>query len=52
MCYELGPYFQEKLPKRECQLFTKIPERAIISVAETPESVSYFHGTNDKPNED
>ena len=32
MCHELGSYFQEKIPKRVCQFFTKIPERAIISV--------------------
>ena len=32
VCHELGSYFQEKIPKRMCQFFTKIPERAIISV--------------------
>ena len=32
VCHELGSYFQEKIPKRICQFFTKIPERAIISV--------------------
>ena len=32
VCHELGSYFQEKIPKRVCQFFTKIPERAIISV--------------------
>ena len=31
VCHELGSYFQEKIPKRVCQFFTKIPERAIIS---------------------
>ena len=29
VCHELGSYFQEKIPKRVCQFFTKIPERAI-----------------------
>ena len=32
VCHELGSYFQEKIPKRVCQFFTKIPERAMISV--------------------
>ena len=32
VCHELGSHFQEKIPKRVCQFFTKIPERAIISV--------------------
>ena len=32
VCHELGSHFQEKIPKRICQFFTKIPERAIISV--------------------
>ena len=32
VCHELGSYFQEKIPKRVCQYFRKIPERAIISV--------------------
>ena len=32
VCHELGSYFQEKILKRVCQLFTKIPERAIVSV--------------------
>ena len=32
VCHELGSYFQEKIPKRVCQFFTEIPERAIISV--------------------
>ena len=32
VCHELGSYFQEKIPKRVSQFFTKIPERAIISV--------------------
>ena len=32
VCHELGSYFQEKIPKRVCQFFTKSPERAIISV--------------------
>ena len=32
VCHELGSHFQEKNPKRVCQFFTKIPERAIISV--------------------
>ena len=32
VCHELGSYFQEKIPKRVCQFFTKIPERAIISI--------------------
>ena len=32
VCHELGSYFQEKIPKRGCHFFTKIPERAIISV--------------------
>ena len=32
VCHELGSYFQEKIPKRVCKFFTKIPERAIISV--------------------
>ena len=27
VCHELGSYFQEKIPKRVCQFFTKIPER-------------------------
>ena len=27
-----GSYFQEKIPKRACEFFTKNPERAIISV--------------------
>ena len=31
-CHELGSYFQEKIPKRVCQFFAKIPERAITSV--------------------
>ena len=28
VCHELGPYFQEKIPKRVCQFFKKIQERA------------------------
>ena len=32
VCHELGSHFQEKNPKRVCQFFTKIPERAIVSV--------------------
>ena len=32
VCHELGSHFQEKIPKRVCKFFTKIPERAIISV--------------------
>ena len=32
VCHELGSHFEEKIPKRVCQFFTKIPERAIISV--------------------
>ena len=32
VCHELGSYFQGKIPKRVCQFFTKIPERAIIFV--------------------
>ena len=32
VCHELGSYFQEKIPKTVCQFFTKIPERAVISV--------------------
>ena len=32
VCHELGSYFQEKIPKRVCQFFTKILKRAIISV--------------------
>ena len=28
VCHELGSYFQEKIPKRVCQFFTKIQERA------------------------
>ena len=32
VCHELGSYFQEKIPKRVCQFFTKIPQRVIISV--------------------
>ena len=32
VCHELGSYFQEKIPKTVCQFFTKIPERAMISV--------------------
>ena len=32
VCHELGSYLQEKIPKRVCQFFTKIPERAIISI--------------------
>ena len=34
VCHEIGSHFQEKIPKRVCQFFTKkkIPERAIISV--------------------
>ena len=31
VCPELGSYFQEKIPKRVCQFFTKFPERGIIS---------------------
>ena len=27
VCQELGSYFQEKIPKRVCQFFTKIPEK-------------------------
>ena len=27
VCHELGSYFQEKIPKKVCQFFTKIPER-------------------------
>ena len=48
VCHELGSYFQAKIPKRVCQFFSKIAERAIISV-EIPDRVSYFDGTNDKP---
>ena len=51
VCHELGSYFQEKIPKRVCHFFTKIPERAIISVR-NPDRVSYFDDTNDKPKED
>ena len=29
VCHELGSYSQEKIPKRVCQFFTKIPERKI-----------------------
>ena len=47
VCHELGSYFQEKIPKRVCQIFTKIPERAIIS-----DDTNYFDDTNDKPKED
>ena len=32
VCHEFGSYFQEKIPKRVCLFFTKIPKRAIISV--------------------
>ena len=32
VCHELGSYFQEKIPKRVCQFFTKNPERAVISI--------------------
>ena len=32
VCHGLGSYFQEKSPKRVCQIFTKVPERAVISV--------------------
>ena len=32
VCHELGSHFQEKIPKRVCQFFTKIPERAITYV--------------------
>ena len=32
LCHELGSYYQEKIPKRLCQFFTKIPERAVMSV--------------------
>ena len=32
VCHELGSCFQGKIPKRVCQFFTKIPERAIIFV--------------------
>ena len=32
VCHELGSHFQEKIPKRVCQFFTKTPERATISV--------------------
>ena len=32
VCHELGSYFQEKNPKKVCQFFTKLLERAIISV--------------------
>ena len=32
VCHELGSYFKEKNPKRVCQFFTKIPERAVIPV--------------------
>ena len=46
VCHELGSHFQEKIPKRVCQFFTKIPEREI------PYRVSYFDDTNDKPKED
>ena len=51
VCHELGSYFQEKIPKRVCQFFTKILKRAIISVR-IPDRVSYFDDTNDKPKED
>ena len=26
VCHELGSHFQEKVPKRACQFFTKIPK--------------------------
>ena len=32
VCYEIVSYFEEKIPNRVCQFYTKIPERAIISV--------------------
>ena len=32
VCHELGSHFQEKIPKRVYQFFTKIPERAIQTV--------------------
>ena len=32
VCHELGSHFQEKIPKRVCKFFAKIPERAIMSV--------------------
>ena len=32
VCHELGSHFQEKIPKRVCQFFTKIAERAIINI--------------------
>ena len=38
VCHELGSYFQEKIPKRACHLFTKIPERAIISARNSRQS--------------
>ena len=31
VCHELGSYFQEKILKRVCKFFTKIPQLAIIS---------------------
>ena len=27
VCHESGSYFQQKIPKRVCQPFTKIPEK-------------------------
>ena len=45
---ELGSYFQEKISKRVCEFFTKIPERAIISV-KIQDRISYFDDTNDRP---
>ena len=32
VCHELGSFFQEKIPKRLCQFFTKIPESAIYNI--------------------
>ena len=58
VCHELGSYFQEKIPKRVCQFFTKIPERlnvceklqiwSIILMAQMTnqnkaELIDYFH---------
>ena len=43
--------FSRKNSERVCQLSTKLPERAIISVRNSRRA-SYFDGTNDKPKED
>ena len=51
VCHELESYFQEQIPSRVCRFFTKIPERAIISVSNS-DRVSYFDGTKDKPKKD